>query len=112
MRIKSSAQIPDSTFCGLRAPRRGHVVLHLAKLPGFVSAALLLCGSFLLISCQEHLAVSPTGKPIIEFTGVPTAGQFDAVGNAAKVSTIKGRVLGAQPGEEIVLYPHASKEAC
>jgi len=111
MRIKSSAQIPDSAFCWLRAPRRGHVVLHLAKLPGFVSAALLLCGSFLLISCQEHLAVSPTGKPIIEFTGVPTAGQFDAVGNAAKMSTIKGRVLGAQPGQQIVIYAHASNES-
>lgn len=71
----------------------------------------LLCASLFLGSCEEQSAVSPTGKPIIVFTSVPTISWRDAVGDAAEVSTIKGRVIGAQPGQQIVIYAHASNES-
>ena len=41
--------------------------------------------------------------PTIEFTSVPPIGK----GNPAKVSTFKGRVFGAKPGQQIVLYARA-----
>jgi hypothetical protein len=84
--------------------------VYLTRLHAILGALLLLC-VFLLISCEEQQSVSPTGKPIVEFTSVPSVGQFDAVGDAAKMSTIKGRVIGAQPGQQIVLYAHASNES-
>lgn len=39
-------------------------------------------------------------KPIVEFTRVPFAGP----GNAQVLDTIEGRVIGARPGQQIVLY--------
>ena len=77
----------------------------------FAGAVLLLCASLFLTSCGVRQTVSPTGKPIIEFTSVPRIGRFDAIGNAAEESTIRGRVIGAQPGQQIVIYAHASNEA-
>jgi hypothetical protein len=71
----------------------------------------LFCLAVFLVSCEKHRSVSGTGKPIIEFTSVPSAGEFDTIGNAAKVTTIRGRVIGAQPGQQIVLYAHASNDA-
>jgi signal transduction histidine kinase len=41
--------------------------------------------------------------PTIEFTSVPAIGK----GNPGKVSTIKGRVIGVKPGQQIVLYARA-----
>jgi len=41
--------------------------------------------------------------PAVEFTSVPVAGEP----NAAILSTIRGRVVGAQPGQQIVLYARA-----
>ena len=80
-------------------------------LRAFPCAVLLLFASFFLASCGLRQTVSPAGKPIIEFTSVPRIGRFDAIGDAAEVSTIKGRVIGAQPGQRIVIYAHASNEA-
>jgi glucose-6-phosphate-specific signal transduction histidine kinase len=36
--------------------------------------------------------------------------QRDAIGDASKISTIKGRVTGAKPGQQIVLYAHAADD--
>ena len=41
-----------------------------------------------------------SATPVIQFTSVPVAG----TDNPDKLSTIKGRVIGAQPGQQIVLY--------
>lgn len=111
MRIKSCAQISDSPLRGLRAPRGNSFARLCSVLPSLAGAILLFCASLFLVSCEKRQSVPPTGKPIIEFTSVPSAGQFDAVGDATRVSTIKGRVIGAQPGQQIVLYAHASSEA-
>jgi len=100
---KSARHVP-------RAPHRGCRAWFCSKLPAFVGGLLLPC-TLLLTSCEQRPSVSPTGQPMIQFTHVPTVGQFDAVGDAAKVSTISGRVIGAQPGQQIVLYAHASNDA-
>jgi hypothetical protein len=56
---------------------------------------LALCFSF--SGCQSHRA---DGHPLIEFTKIPPAAQ----GGREKVDTIAGRVTGASPGQQIVLY--------
>ncbi len=43
------------------------------------------------------------GTPSIEFTRVPPSGG----GNPDKLEVIEGRVLGAEPGDRIVLFAHA-----
>jgi hypothetical protein len=53
-----------------------------------------------LSGCNSHKADSP---PSIEFTKVPPATQ----GGSDKVDTIAGRVHGAHPGEQIVIYAHS-----
>jgi signal transduction histidine kinase len=56
---------------------------------------------FLLAAgCQAPRINAEHVGPIVEFTGVPVAG----AGDPKQVSAIKGRVLGAQPGQQIVLY--------
>ncbi|HWY58197.1 MAG TPA: sensor histidine kinase [Terriglobales bacterium] len=82
------------------------------------TARLCLCGSIavllylcsLLGGCQasptENLATGPT----VEFTHVPTAARRDVMGDPGRVSTIKGKVIGARPGQQIVLYAHALDE--
>lgn len=72
-------------------------------------ACLLFAGCVVLslASCQEKQAGPASTEPTIQFTDVPSVGQNDALGNAAKLSAIKGRVVGAQPGQEIVLYARA-----
>ena len=80
------------------------------RTPGLVQAIvclLLVCVSLSLTSCEEQRSASPSGKPSIEFTSVPAIGSSDTTGDAGKISTIKGRVIGAQPGQQIVLYAHA-----
>jgi len=66
---------------------------------GRIVGVLLLAVVFIpLFGC----ASSRTGNsnPSIEFTRVPLAG----ADNPAKVTVIAGRVVGAQPGEQIVIY--------
>jgi hypothetical protein len=70
------------------------------------TACLLLC-CFLLGGCQVSRTRTDLTGPAIEFTSVPAVGRTDAVGDAAKMSTIKGRVIGARPGQQIVLYARA-----
>jgi len=69
-----------------------------------VVLALLLPG--LLVGCglssRTHLLLV---KPAIEFTAVPVSGADDP----AKLSSIKGRVAGARPGQQIVLYCRGEK---
>jgi len=67
------------------------------------SMALILFCCLLLASCHTSQTSSVVNSPAIEFTGVPVAGR----GDAAKLSTIKGRVIGARPGQQIVLYARA-----
>lgn len=47
--------------------------------------------------------VGSASAPVVKFTSVPLAG----IDNPEKVSTIKGRVAGAQPGQRVVLYAYA-----
>jgi len=54
----------------------------------------------LLTGCSGQRTSGGVVGPAIEFTSVPVAG----AGNPAKLSTIKGRVIGARPGQRIVLY--------
>jgi signal transduction histidine kinase len=53
-----------------------------------------------LTGCNAGRTDSSLAAPTIEFTHVPTSG----AGNPEKVSTIEGRVRGAKPGQQIVLY--------
>ena len=65
--------------------------------------ACLLFFCFLLGGCQVSRTDTHVTGPAIEFTGVPVAGEADA----AVLGTIKGRVIGARPGQQIVLYARA-----
>jgi hypothetical protein len=72
--------------------------------------ALLLCSCFLLSACQSLRTEKNVTGPAIEFTAVPTANPRDTLGDPSRTYTIKGRVIGAQAGEQIVLYAHALNE--
>src|SRR6266436_349547 len=75
---------------------------------GIVVSLLGLC--FLLGGCRESRTdVHDTG-PAIKFTGAPAVSRSDALGDAAKLSTIKGTVIGARPGQQIVVYARAINE--
>jgi signal transduction histidine kinase len=60
--------------------------------------AVVIC--ILLSGCQARENRNNLAHPTLEFTTVPLAG----AGDPDKLSTIKGRVIGAQPGQKIVLY--------
>lgn len=60
----------------------------------------LLLFGVLLGGCKTSRNNASHTAPAVEFISVPVAG----AGNPAKVSTIKGRAIGAQPGQRIVLY--------
>jgi hypothetical protein len=59
-------------------------------------ALLLLC-CLLLSGCHSRQAAA---GPTIEFTKIPPAAQ----GGRERVDTIAGRVIGARPGQQIVVY--------
>ncbi len=65
-----------------------------------IATALLVVICILLGGCQARQNGNNPAHPTIEFTTVPLAG----AGDPDKLSTIKGRVIGAQPGQKIVLY--------
>ena len=69
-----------------------------ARLGIFSVFLILLAG--LLGGCQQIEKTTGHNQPTIEFNGVPVAGADDP----GKVSSIKGRVTGAEPGQRIVLY--------
>lgn len=64
--------------------------------------AILLAGmSTLLVGCgSSGIRLGSAVPPKIEFTSVPLAG----ADNPEKVSAIEGRVVGAQAGQQIVIY--------
>jgi signal transduction histidine kinase len=66
---------------------------------GIFPLSLILLSS-LLGGCRQIDKATGHYQPTIVFTGVPLAGADDA----GKVSSIKGRVTGAAPGQRIVLY--------
>jgi hypothetical protein len=61
------------------------------------AAKVALSLAVLLAGCQRQLA--PAG-PVIQFTKIPPAAQ----GGRERVDTITGRVTGAHPGQQIVIY--------
>jgi signal transduction histidine kinase len=65
--------------------------------------ATLLALIAILSGCNSQQFESRSDVPAIRFTSVPIAGH----GDAEKVSTIKGRVIGAKSGQAIVLYARA-----
>jgi signal transduction histidine kinase len=73
---------------------------------GVSGSVFLVLVCILMAGCHrpQNSTGSGTG-PAIEFTGVPVAG----ADNPAKLSTIKGRVIGGQPGQQIVLYAKGEK---
>jgi signal transduction histidine kinase len=72
-------------------------------------ALLSLC--FLIDGCQVSRTDKQITGPAIIFTSVPSIDRRDVLGNPGKKSTIKGRVIGARPGQQIVLYAHALDES-
>jgi hypothetical protein len=78
-----------------------------ARLAACGTAASLLSLCFLLGGCQASRTDTHVTGPAIEFTGVPAVSRSDSLGDAAKLSMIKGRVIGARPGQQIVVYAHA-----
>ena len=77
-----------------RAPRTSRP----AKNPAFTFASialLLLCA--LPVGCHSR---QPEVRTAIEFTKIPPAAQ----GGRERVDTISGRVTGARPGQQIVVY--------
>ena len=63
----------------------------------FSTSALLLGACVALNGCQSDRA---NRLPTIEFTKIPPAAQ----GGKERIDTIAGRVVGARPGQQIVIY--------
>ncbi|HEY2457038.1 MAG TPA: hypothetical protein VGI13_07055 [Candidatus Acidoferrum sp.] len=61
------------------------------------TVALVFGLSVLLSGCGSHKAPA---APVVEFTKIPPAAQ----GGRERVDTISGRVTGAKPGQQIVIY--------
>jgi signal transduction histidine kinase len=67
----------------------------------FLTLALLAVLAAMLDGCSSsRIETASAAGPAIEFTSVPLAGEDDP----KQLYIIKGRVMGAQPGEQIVLY--------
>jgi signal transduction histidine kinase len=89
--IASHPPIRRSRTASQIAPRQRVIQLGLTGI-----SALLLT----LAGCSSTKAPHASAAPSIEFTTVPFVGED----NSSKTSTISGRVIGAQPGQRIVLY--------
>jgi signal transduction histidine kinase len=84
----------------------GWVILRLLSpsiLTRCLKATLLAMICILLCSCHAQPGANSVVTPTIEFTDVPLAANGDNV----KMTRIEGRVIGAQPGQQIVLYAKA-----
>ena len=78
--------------------RRRHTGLVNLNVVGMFSTSALLLGACVALNgCQSHQA---NRLPAIEFTKIPPAAQ----GGKEKIDTIAGRVVGARPGQQIVIY--------
>jgi len=75
---------------------------------GRIAVLLSLC--FLLGGCQASRTENVVHGPAIEFTHVPTAARRDVLGDPGRVNTIKGKVIGVRPDQQVVLYAHALDE--
>src|SRR5277367_1348151 len=64
------------------------------RAPSFVAQLLLLA-----LACAVQFGCS-SAHPTIEFSKIPPAAQ----GGRERVETISGRVVGARPGQKIVVY--------
>jgi hypothetical protein len=73
------------------------MTIHLKVLGTFAAVAVLLAACLVLNGCRSHRAEP---LPAIEFTQIPPAAQ----GGREKVDTIAGRVTGARPGQQVVIY--------
>lgn len=73
---------------GIRAPR---------SMWSTKSLAAFLCLGILLAACRTQ---KQSAAPSIEFTKIPPAAQ----GGRERIDTISGRVIGARPGQRIVIY--------
>jgi hypothetical protein len=93
--------IPLSTL-----PRRIKELHALASAPFGIFSVLLILLSIFLGGCQQRDLTTGQEQPFIEFTSVPAAG----AGNSGKLNTIRGRVVGAKPGQRIVLYSYTKIE--
>ena len=71
--------------------------MNLKVLGTLPATALLLAATVVLNGCPSHRA---DRLPAIEFTKIPAAAQ----GGKEKIDTIAGRVVGARPGQQIVIY--------
>lgn len=78
-----------------------------ARPAAYVGLVSFMLFCFLLGGCQKSRNQAHVTAPAIEFTSVPSVGPNDTAGDPSTLNTIKGRVIGAQPGQEIVLYAHA-----
>jgi signal transduction histidine kinase len=97
---------------GARVRHRTRVILSRCRrlaMCGGMGALLSLC--FLINGCQVSRTDRQVTGPAIVFTSVPTIDRRDVLGNPGKTSTIKGRVIGARPDQQIVLYAHALDES-
>ncbi len=84
--------------------RRSHLAMC-----GSMVALLSFC--FLTIGCQLSRTDKQVTGPAIVFTSVPRIDRRDVLGDPGRTSIIKGRVVGARPGQHIVLYAHALNES-
>jgi len=69
-----------------------------------------MCSAFLVAGLALAVALAAgcrtqqaPANPIIEFTKIPPAAQ----GGRERIDTISGRVTGAKPGQQIVIYAHS-----
>lgn len=105
--FKFRAAHGEQPCCGLRTLRHRRAPTFPSRFNSLARWLFVGCTVLSLVSCRKNQPNLNVGRPAITFTDVPTLGQNDALGNAAEVSTIKGRVIGAEPGEQIVLYARA-----
>lgn len=74
----------------------------LGRLHDFVKrrSACRVAAFFLLAGCRTQM---PMEKPTIEVTKIPVA----SIGGPDQMDDIEGKVQGAKPGQQIVLYAHS-----
>jgi hypothetical protein len=77
-------------------PGRGSSPAHVTR-PNLCRVHFLLLCAALLSGCR---AQAPPQAPVIEFTKIPPAAQ----GGRERVDEVAGRVAGARPGQQIVVY--------
>jgi signal transduction histidine kinase len=91
------AGLPHRNAAGPRG--RVRITTTCMNLRRHIGAALLAIAFMPLLSCSSSKISDPV-TPRIEFTKVPLVG----ADNPEKLSLIAGRAVGAQPGQQIVIY--------